>query len=821
MIPSKLRIEGIRFVLIEPKGKKPFQKDWTNKNISWDNEELNNHLQKGGNYGVMGGGEKKLLIVDFDNEKVQEEVIKKLPKTFTVKTGSGLLHKYFLSDNSESFKIFDEKLNTLADVQGDGKQVVGPGSVHPNGNNYSIVDNETISFIDYAELKAILMPYDKKPKKRIKVVENTNTDFDNEFGDEIKSRISMPSLLSDLGIDITKNPTNCPFHASDKGKCLGFTDETAHCFHCDDSWNIFSMIMQERNCNYAEALDYFAEKEGLVDELKESRKKWAKKNKQEDVVNNETEQELKRVIERFEDKEDLVKQIFDIQPYFYDRAKLWWLWDSKEFKWNRKDETDMIVLVKNMSGANTVNSKHKGEILEAMRQEGRQRIPKEIKTSWIQFKNKIIDIKTGEEFEAIPEYFITNPINWKLGETEETPEIDKLFRSWVKEESVLELYEILAFCLVPKYFIHRIICLIGSGANGKGTYLRLLRKFIAEENVASTSLNRLMGRFEGSSFFKKLVCLMGETHFNTFKRTDTIKSMTGEDSIPCEFKGKDPFNFENYAKLIMATNSLPMTIDKTEGFYRRWKLIDFDSKFEKEKDVLNKVSDEEYENLALKCLNIVKRLWKERIFTNDGNFEDRKNRYEQKSNPLMLFIKEKYTKDVNGTILFSDFFEALNNFLKEREYRELTYKEVSQQLSGEGFEIKKTTVKGINGRFLLGFIDKSDSNDSNDLLSTPSSHGGGRIELQSLQSQQSLNSKTPGILAKPIATPKEPTKPINNHTNQEKPHQAQPMQGLTTSQEKEQPNDNGLEALNIKPERIKENAKQEKGKIPKGLPPLS
>ena len=105
MIPNKLRIDGIRFVLIEPKDKKPFQKDWTNKNISWDNKELQNHLEKGGNYGVIGGGEKKLLIVDFDDEKIQKEVIKKLPKTFTVKTGSGLLHKYFFSDNSESFKI--------------------------------------------------------------------------------------------------------------------------------------------------------------------------------------------------------------------------------------------------------------------------------------------------------------------------------------------------------------------------------------------------------------------------------------------------------------------------------------------------------------------------------------------------------------------------------------------------------------------------------------------------------------------------------------------------------------------------------------------
>ena len=92
-IPKQLQKEGINFVLLEKEGKKPFQRDWQKKTIEFDSQELISH---NGNYGVRGGGDLKLVIVDFDNEQVQEEVIKKLPKTFTVKTGSGLLHKYFI-----------------------------------------------------------------------------------------------------------------------------------------------------------------------------------------------------------------------------------------------------------------------------------------------------------------------------------------------------------------------------------------------------------------------------------------------------------------------------------------------------------------------------------------------------------------------------------------------------------------------------------------------------------------------------------------------------------------------------------------------------
>ena len=56
MIPQRLQIEGIRFVLLEKSGKKPFQKDWQNKNIAYNDSELLEHISNGGNYGIIGGG---------------------------------------------------------------------------------------------------------------------------------------------------------------------------------------------------------------------------------------------------------------------------------------------------------------------------------------------------------------------------------------------------------------------------------------------------------------------------------------------------------------------------------------------------------------------------------------------------------------------------------------------------------------------------------------------------------------------------------------------------------------------------------------------
>jgi hypothetical protein len=200
MIPEKLKIRGIKFVLLEKGGKKPFEKEWQNKIIEFDSPELIKHISNGGNYGVMGGGEKKIILVDFDNQEVQDKAMLQLPKTFTVKTGKGMFHLYYFTDKKpESFKGFDEDMNTLFDVQGEGKQVVGAGSIHPNGNKYEVINNIDIAFIDYAELRAILSPFDKKPKKEEQKKEYpVDKHIEDNFLEDLKRKLEDILILENL-----------------------------------------------------------------------------------------------------------------------------------------------------------------------------------------------------------------------------------------------------------------------------------------------------------------------------------------------------------------------------------------------------------------------------------------------------------------------------------------------------------------------------------------------------------------------------------------------------------------------------------------------
>lgn len=708
MIPEKLKIPGVNFVLLKKGEKIPFQQGWQKKKIGFNSIELIEHIKAGGNYGVMGGGEAELIIIDFDDEDVQTEAYSKLPKTFTVMTGSGLLHKYYLTNGSESFKIFDEEMNTLADIQGEGKQVVGAGSTHPNGKKYEVVEDEEVVFLAYSEIKAVMMAFDKKPdrqKPKPKNHFNEMDEIEDEFLNKIKKEVSVAEVLSWIRVDSARNPTQCFKHDSKGGKCLGFNHETAHCFHCDGAWNIFSLLMEAKKLSFKECLEFIAEKKGLEEELSEARKKYALEKESEAKVLANKQGFLFNAFSAFSDYLSAAKKFHEQQPFFYDSYKIWWLWNLKYKKWQRVDEIDLLNAIDEYTQLPSTKSVVRGEILESMKRVGRKNKPKDASPKWIQFKEKIYDLETKKIFDATPEYFVTNPIPWKLGESCETPTIDKILKEWVYKEGIQDesyvktLKEIMSYVMLSCMPLHRIFCFIGEGLNGKGTYLRLINNLVGSDNACATEIEILSAnRFESNKLYKKLVCFVGEIDKGIFRKTKTIKSLTGEDTVRVEFKGKDGFDAKNYANPLISTNHLPETNDKTKGFYRRWTIVDFPNMFNEKQNPLDAIPDEEYENFCKQSLDILEELLKKGGFENDGTIAEREDKYEKHSNHINDFIKLYCNPcEEHEHIEFAEFADNYNEFLIGEGMRKKSKIEIGRALSLKGYDKRVKKVTSLYG----------------------------------------------------------------------------------------------------------------------------
>ena len=391
--------------------------------------------------------------------------------------------------------------------------------------------------------------------------------------------------------------------------------------------------------------------------------------------------------------EDYVK----IYPLIYNKYKLWWKWSTLNLCWERVDETDLMLSINKLSDWNgVINQKIKNQLLNALMLCGRERFNnlKKPKKSWIQFKNKIIDINTEEEIEPNPNYFIVNRIPWSLGESEETPVMDKILSGW--NEDIYLLKEIMSYCLISDNPIHRIYCLFGKGRNGKGRYQALIERVVGMDNCTTTEIDRLQAnpRFETSRLQHKNVCFLGETTHKAITRSDTIKKISGNDLVPVEWKGSN--NTENVklnCRLIMGTNAIPMSNDRTFGYASRWLIVKFDSVYRKGKDILETIPEIEYNNFCRQSIKILRELLKRGEFKGEKSYEEKEKELEELSNPIMSFIKNCCKEDFDEEVPKFLFENKLIRYCKLKGLRRMSYKEINTAMKEEGYEdIRKRTL---------------------------------------------------------------------------------------------------------------------------------
>ena len=679
----------LRFCKIKKGTKKPFEKDWVNKPYTW--EEITPHISNEKNYGVMcgyGG----LTVIDCDTKELEDAVTLTLPTTLKVRTGGGGLHIYYICRGLKK-KIVLQTDKHWGEVQSFGTQVIGFGSLHPNGNEYKIVDeNASIAEISTEQLTLAIKPF----MKEIVQEENKSIKMLRSYGDSDISSISITNVISTSGFKRAANGEyygSNPWHGSETGMnfWVNPSKNLAHCFRCDCGLNVAQAIgLNEgiiKNCydklgkdDFKKVLEVAQSKYGLKIVNKLEIKKVILAEKDADAKKEEF---LLDSFNMFTDYLAIAKSFIEKHPLYYDDGKSWWLWNPEKKCYVMKDEIDLLNSLDTKVKLPSVDSKVKNECLEALKRMGRKNVPKPVKKTWIQFDDTIVDIITGEQFQATPEYFVCNPIPWKLHKEKfvETPMMDKIFEEWVGKGDVKLLYEILAYCLLPDYPIHRLFVLIGAGLNGKSKYIELIKKFLGIQNVTTTELDTLLdSRFEVTRLHKKLLCVMGETNFHELKRTSLLKKLTGGDLIGYEYKGKTPFEDYNYAKIVIATNTLPTTVDKTLGFYRRWQIVDFPNRFSEKKDILADIPDEEFESLAVKCSMILKDLLECRSFTGEGEIEDRMKRFEEKSNPLGKFIKENVITSVDDSLFKWEFREKFKSWLREHGHRNWSDSEIGLKM---------------------------------------------------------------------------------------------------------------------------------------------
>ena len=128
-------------------------------------------------------------------------------------------------------------------------------------------------------------------------------------------------------------------------------------------------------------------------------------------------------------------------------------------------------------------------------------------------------------------------------------------------------------CTLWRY--RTVLMLFGLSSTGKSTLLEVLKRFFPADRVGATNPANWTNEYHAAALAGRSLNLVGELDGTTPIQGGTFKAVTGGDVIEARHPTHRPFPFVCTAGHIFNCNRLPPTRDKSDAFFRRWRIVEF------------------------------------------------------------------------------------------------------------------------------------------------------------------------------------------------------------------------------------------------------
>ena len=193
------------------------------------------------------------------------------------------------------------------------------------------------------------------------------------------------------------------------------------------------------------------------------------------------------------------------------------------------------------------------------------------------FKNGVYDISTHKLLPHDSKYLQTIQIPHNVGEYipfKETKLYDFFRKTRLPKEDVNMIIKYMAYCLTLSFNLKTFMVLNGQSNTGKTVLLRFIENLVGKQNTSALSMHELSMRFYPAQLYDKLLNACGDNNSLPLSSIDNLKKITGGDEIMHEKKGKEPFFFVPFCKLIFSFNQLPLQLEeKSNAFYKRMRIL--------------------------------------------------------------------------------------------------------------------------------------------------------------------------------------------------------------------------------------------------------
>lgn len=344
----------------------------------------------------------------------------------------------------------------------------------------------------------------------------------------------------------------------------------------------------------------------------------------------------------------------------------------------------------------------------------------------LNLKNGLLNVETGEFVPHTPRYLSTVQLPVEYKPKQGCPNIARFLKETLDPEQIKVVVKMLGYILLRSAKYEKAFMLVGEGSNGKSTLLKLISAFVGKANAASVSLQDLAtNRFAPAQLYGKMVNLFPDLKAERISDTGHFKALVSGDLMQVERKHQQPFEFENYAKLIFSANRIPDTSDDSYAYFRRWVILRFDRTFEgaaKDESLIEKLTTpEELSGLLNVALGGLKRLKAEKGFEHT-DIDEIKAMYQEGASKIRDFIDEQCTIDTTNpelTVTTFDLHAAYAAFCKQRGTTFLDISRFGEELKALGVNHKLKRSRGTRVYIYQGIALKCHSVIGQTLTSFP------------------------------------------------------------------------------------------------------
>lgn len=313
---------------------------------------------------------------------------------------------------------------------------------------------------------------------------------------------------------------------------------------------------------------------------------------------------------------------------------------------------------------------------------------------YIVLENGLYNIKTDKLIDFNPDYIAKNkiPVNYNSGVYHEA--MDKTLNKIACNDKQLRmlLEEMIGYTLLRRNELGKCFILVGQGSNGKSTLLDVIKHFLGDDNISSIALEELGQRFKTAELYGKLANIGDDISSRYMEDNAIFKKLVTGETVNVERKGKDPFDFNNYAKLIFSANEMPRINDTSDGLMRRLVIVPFNAKFSKNdpdfdpfiKDKL--LTNEAMEYLLNIALEGLKRVIKNNGFTEVDSVTAEVKEYEKRNNPVVAFLEEN---EIDGETVEETYLKY-STWCIENGLRALSKNMFGREVKKQGFNSDST-----------------------------------------------------------------------------------------------------------------------------------